>query len=230
MTAPSTSSLGLLLGLLALLGGTSSAAAQQPVPERRVGVHFVEGVPRLDFSAVHLADARVRRKLESGLPQTLVMRIYAYQQGRPQPIAVQARSCRVVYDLWEDVYRVQLRSTAGDRTLSLPNVDQVLARCLVARRVAVGEASRWQRQQGRQVYFGVIIELNPLSPNTVQRIRRWLASPGGSGRVETTAFFGSFVSLFVNQSIGSAERTLRFRSQRCRVPAPPSSEERGEPP
>jgi hypothetical protein len=39
--------------------------------------------------------------------------------------------------------------------------------------------------------------------------------------VETTAFFGSFVSLFVNQSIGAAERSIRFRSQALRVPEPP---------
>ena len=31
------------------------------------------------------------------------------------------------------------------------------------------------------------------------------------------AFFGSFVSLFVNRRIGSAERVLRFRSQTVRA-------------
>jgi hypothetical protein len=58
-----------------------------------------------------------------------------------------------------------------------------------------------------------LIELNPLSSSTLARIRRWLARPRGDYNVEGKSFFGSFVSLFVNDRIGAAERVLRLRSQ-----------------
>jgi hypothetical protein len=193
-------------------------AVAQDVPGRTLGVWWQEGAPRLYFSARDLVTAEVRRKLESGLPQTLVLRVYAYDEAAPaEPVAVAPLGCRVTRDFLDDTYRVQLQSDDGDRTESVPTLDAVLRRCLVVRGLQVGRAERWQALRGRRVTFAVLVELNPLSPDTVRRIRRWLATSGG-GRVENDAFFGSFVSLFVNRRIGSAERTLTFRSQPVSVP------------
>jgi len=193
------------------------ASAQDEVPRRRLGVHFDRGVPRLTFSARDLLDADAEDKLASGLPQTIVMRIYAYRDGNSTPLVVSARTCRIVYDLWEEVYRVQVQTAGGDRIVTVRDVEDVLERCVVVRRHRVGSASDFRRQRGRRVYFAVLFEFNPLSPATIQRIRRWLARPSG-GRVEGDAFFGSFVSLFVNRRIGEAENIRRFRSQSVRVP------------
>lgn len=204
-----------LVALLALVALAAPARAQD-VSERRVGVHWVEGVPALDFSAADLADQAAREKLASGLPQTIVMRIFAYRESG-QPIAVTARSCRVVYDLWQEVYRVRVEAPGIDRVESLSSLDGVIRRCLIAQRLAVGAASDYRALGGQRIYFATLFELNPLSPQTVQRLRRWLARPAAGGRVGGDAFFGSFVSLFVNRRIGSAERTLRFRSQIVRA-------------
>lgn len=194
----------------------ASFAGAQDVPQRRLGVHWRDGVPELHFSAVDLADAGVRRKLDSGLPETLIMRIYAYRESG-EPIAVAARSCRVRFDVWEERYDVEVRDSRQDRDESFPSSDEVLSRCLVADRIPVGSASDYRAFRGESIHFGVIIELNPLSPDTVQRLRRWLSRPAGGGRIGGEAFFGSFVSLFVNRRIGSAERSRRFRSQAIRV-------------
>jgi hypothetical protein len=203
-----------------LLAGLATAAVAfaQDVPERRMGVQWRDGVPRVHFSAVDLVDRALRRKLESGLPQTLVMRIYAYRESG-RPLAVAPRHCRVTYDLWEEVYRVELRDARRDRNESYGTLEAVLRRCLVADRVPVGRARDYAGAAGERIYFAVLLELNPLSPDTVHRLRRWLARPAGGGRVGGDAFFGSFVSLFVNRRIGSAERSLRFRSQAVRVEA-----------
>lgn len=205
------------LAVLACLA--PSVANAQEVPERRLGVHFDEGTPQLDFSAIDLADRSVREKLRSGLPQQLVLRIYAFGTGR-DPIAVAARSCRVTFDLWEEVYRVELQDARGDHTETHRSLRGVLRRCLRAERVRVGRASDYASRIGQDLYFAVLVELNPLSPDTVHRLRRWLSRPAGGGRVGGEAFFGSFVSLFVNRQIGAAERTRRFRSQTVTVPEP----------
>lgn len=200
-----------LIALLALLALAAPARAQD-VSERRVGVHWAEGAPALDFSAEDLVDQAAREKLASGLPQTIVMRIFAYRENGQQ-IAVTARSCRVVYDLWEEVYRVRIEAPGVDRVEALTSLDGVIRRCLIAERLEVGTPADYRGLGNERLYFATLFELNPLSPETVQRLRRWLARPAAGGGVGGEAFFGSFVSLFVNRRIGSAERTLRFRSQ-----------------
>ena len=210
--------MALALGVLVAALGHATQATAQPIAERRVGVHFVDGVPQVDVSVADFAtDAETRRKLASGLPQTLLFRAYAYATGVDTPVAASARSCRVVYDLWEERYRVQLASERGDRTLSVSTVDEVIAECLVAERLPIGTQTHWAPLHGRAVTFAVLVELNPLTPDTVQRIRRWLARPQ-RGQVDRDSFCGSFVSLFVNRAIGAAERSLRFRSQEVTVP------------
>lgn len=208
------------LALAALLAAPllgASVARAQDVPERRFGVDWHEGVPTVHFSAVDLADAALRERLESGIWERLVMRVYAYRQNG-EPVAVSVRTCRIQWDVWPQVYVVQYRSTAGDHDETHATLNAVLERCLVARRVQVGRAEDYARARGERIYFAALIELNPLTPAQVHRLRRWLSRPASGGRLGGEAFFGSFVSLFVNRRIGSAERTLRFRSQRVRVP------------
>lgn len=193
-----------------------SATARAQVPERRVGAHWRDGVPRVDFSAVDLADRALREELDSGTPQTLAMRVYAFR-ANGEPITASVRQCRVTLDLWERVYRVEIQDARGDRNESYETLDETLRHCLVAHRMAVGSASDYATLGGESIYFAVILELNPLSPDTVHRLRRWLSRPAAGGRLGGDAFFGSFVSLFVNRRIGSAERTMTFHSQRLRV-------------
>jgi len=200
-----------------VLGVASVAHAQPRVSNRTIGVRWTRGAPQLSFSARDLVTADVRRKLESGLPQTIIMRIYAFPEAGGEPIAIAPQSCRVVYDLWEEVYRVQVQTASSDRSERAATVEGVVRRCLTAINVPVGAAAQYASRRSARVYFAALIELNPMSPDTVQRIRRWLARPGG-GRLEGDAFFGSFVSLFVNRRIGAAERTLSFRSQPVLVP------------
>jgi hypothetical protein len=88
---------------------------------------------------------------------------------------------------------------------------EVLDRCLVMRGIPIGDPADYPHNS--RMYVASLIQLNPLSNSTVARIRRWLARPRGDYNVEGKSFFGSFVSLFVNDRIGSAERVLRLRSQ-----------------
>jgi hypothetical protein len=205
-----------LVAVLALGEPRPARAQETTLPARRLGVSFASGPPTVTFSARDLASRAVRRKLQSGLPQTLIMRVYAYRDGSTTgAIAVAPIACRVVYDLWDEVYRLEVQTDAADRSEIVSTIDAVLERCLTARRMPVGTSRDYRT--GSRIYFATLVELNPLSPDTVQRIRRWLARPSG-GRLGEEAFFGSFVSLFVNRRIGDAERTVRFRSQSVVVP------------
>jgi hypothetical protein len=193
------------------------AQADPPVLTRPMAVKWSGQLPLLSFSTRDFVDKRVAEKLDSGLPQRIVTRVYAYPEGGTEPISVSALSCRVVYDLWEGVYRVQEQTATSDRTRTLPDRAAVMSACLDVRTLALGDATAFGKYRGRSIYFAAIIELNPVSPDTVQRIRRWLSKSNGS-QLRGDAFFGSFVSIFVSRRMGSAEHTLAFRSATYSVP------------
>jgi hypothetical protein len=194
------------------------AQPSEDIETRAIEVKWSKGAPRVSFPVKEARDRKIANGLKSGLPQTIVTRIYAYTESS-EPVAVSVRSCRVVYDLWEDVYRVHLQTqrSAGSRVLK--NIEQVRRFCLKVDDQPLGSRAQFSKHKGRRIYFAVMIEFNPLSEKTVERIRRWLARPAGRDSLTSReAFFGSFVSIFVNRQIGSAERVFRFRSRPVKVP------------
>jgi hypothetical protein len=191
--------------------------AEPAVALRQMLVEWSGHVPLLSFTAHDFVTASVADKLGSGLPQRIVTRVYAYPEGGEQPITVSALSCRVVYDLWEGVYRVQWQTAAIDRSSTVTDLSGVVRACMDVQALALDDAIAFARLRGRRIYFAALVELNPLSPDTVQRIRRWLSKAGG-GQLRGDAFFGSFVSIFVSRRMGSAEHSLAFRSSVFSVP------------
>ncbi|MBN1652791.1 MAG: hypothetical protein JXA30_03360 [Deltaproteobacteria bacterium] len=185
---------------------------------RKLGVNWINDTPALSFSARDFVNEFVRKRLQSGLPQNLAIRTYAYPEKGGSPAAIAVRSCRVIYDLWEETYHVQIKSEKRSSYHTLKRFDTVKRACLVYQKETIGKAVNYQRLQNQLIYFAVIVELNAISDDTVERIRRWLARSEEGSKITSGAFFGSFVSIFVNRRIGSAERILRFRSPLHRVP------------
>jgi hypothetical protein len=209
---------GLLLLLCSALAPCARAQASEDVETRAVEVKWSRGAPLVSFPVPEAKDRKIAKGLMSGLPQTIVTRVYAYAESG-KPVAVAVRSCRVVYDLWEDVYRVQVQTERAAGSRVLKNIEQVRRSCLQVDDQPLGSPKEFGRLKGRRVYFAAMIEVNPLSEKTVERIRRWLARPTGRDSLANReAFFGSFVSIFVNRQIGSAERIFRFRSRLVKVP------------
>lgn len=205
----------LLACSLSLVIGTAPARAEPAVPVRPMLVRWAGQVPSVSFTASDFLTPAVVRKLASGLPQTLVTRVYAYPEHGKEPLSLSLRSCRVVYDLWEELYRVQVETETAQRSFTARELDGAVRACVGAKDLSFG--ADFQARPGESVYFAVILELNPLSPATVQRMRRWLARTGPQ-QLDGDAFFGSFVSIFVTRGMGSAERTLSFRTALHAVP------------
>ena len=202
----------LMLAFWLLVFGASMALAEDLIEKRTMGVVFRGGVPHIYYSARDLLRRDAITKLDSGLPQRIAVQHFVYAQNRSEPIAAEGHGCKVVYDLWQASYRVEYeRIGQAPEVLALTTRAEVLERCLVMRDRPLGEADDYRRAQ--RMYVAALVQFNPLSTSTVARIRRWLARPRGEYNVEGKSFFGSFVSLFVNDRIGSAERVLRLRSQ-----------------
>lgn len=205
--------------LLPVLVGVGQAQAQsaddlpkavRKLPQRRAGFVAYRGWVGMTVSWRDVVDAKIRSKLLSGLPTVIATRAYVFQAGSPQPGALSAKTCRVVYDLWDEVFRIDLHQGGRRRHTVAVNVEGVLRRCAEARRLPVVPLRTVKT--GRH-FVGVIVEVNPVSKKTLERIRRWVALPKGAGAVGPgDSLFGSFVGLFVTH-VPAADRTLSFRTQ-----------------
>jgi hypothetical protein len=163
------------------------------------------------FSFVDVLDEPLKQKLSSGLPTVVVMRAYVIPVGGTDPVALAARTCRIVYDLWDNVYSLKVSGPGGDRSLAAYNVDGVLRQCFEQRNLPVLDRSIVAA--GKPYHLAVLVEVNPVNAQMIEQMRKWISRPAGStGIGPGDALFGSFVALFVRQ-VATADRTLQFRTQ-----------------
>jgi hypothetical protein len=158
-----------------------------------------------------LSDPELLKKLSSGLPMVIAMRAYVYREGQDTaPVALAPRVCRVVYDLWDEVYRIHISEPERERDQAAV-LDGVIRICTEARDLPV---VRRGLLEAKQAYFlAVVVDVNPVSPEVIDQMHRWMSRPTGStGIGPSDALFGSFAQLFVRQ-IAVSDRTLTFRTQ-----------------
>ncbi len=166
-----------------------------------------------------IVDAEIEAKLKSGIPTVLVLRAYLFEEGATNPLALTAKSCRVVFDPWDEVFRVQLTQPGGSSNVVSPNLEGVLRRCAEAQKLAVIDRSKL-KLGGRYVLSG-LVEVNPVSQEIIERIKKWVSRPTGATTIGAgDALFGSFVGLFAAR-IGAADRELKFKTQPLVVTPPP---------
>jgi hypothetical protein len=166
---------------------------------------------RARFDYKDAFDADLAKKLSSGFRNFIVMRAYVFQEGVKEPIALAVHSCQVTYDLWDDIYRVRVNDTgAAERRLPKVNVEGVLRECAEAHDLLIVDRALLKR--GAPHFLGVLVEVNPISPDLEQQIVQWVQRPAGStGIAAGDALFSQAVGVFVRQ-LGTADRTLTFRT------------------
>lgn len=202
------------VGLVASATWAQEAAPTAPaqLPQKRANFSWdAHNVLRLSIKYPEVVDGEVERKLRSGLPTVIVTRAYVYPDANPSsPVAGAVKSCRIVFDVWEEIYRIQLSQPGGERATVAINFQGVLRQCTSTNELPVAE--RTALEPDSSYFVGVMVEINPISKEMLERIRRWVSRPPGTSATPGDSLFGSFVGLFVAR-IGQAERTLSFRTQ-----------------
>ncbi len=211
-----------LAAVAALLSLVPFAARAQPEPPvqpahpsaltRRQANYAWDGdLLRASFSYRDaLADPALVKKLSSGLPMVIAMRAYVFRMGQDAPTALAPRVCRVVYDLWDEVYRVHISEPGRERDQAAV-LDGVLRLCAEAHDLAL--ARRDRLEAGVPYFLGVVVDVNPVSAEMIDQMRRWMSRPTPSASIGPgDALFGGFVQLFVKQ-IATSDKTLTFRTQ-----------------
>jgi len=220
-----------------MLFWSASAQAQKDKtpPPRDVQLQWAPGSQTLyaSVSFRDVVDAKILSKLSRGLPTTIVLTAAMYRPGVKAPLSTTAQSCKITWHVWKEVYFVEITrpgSTWVEKTLT-PN--GVLRRCAeirspqIARRLLVGTSG--QIPAGVPLYMQGKVQVNPVSPDVLSKIKRWVSRPTGTGTAAPgDALFSTFTGLFL-QRIGKAERQLDFTTSTV-MPLPPPPPEKGEAP
>src|SRR5207253_3128042 len=127
------------------------------------------------------------------------------------PIALAALQLDVVYDLWDEVYVVRSQAPLASSTTRYATRERALDAVTHLREVPVAPLAHVPI--GPHHFVAIAVELNPVSPELLAEMRRWLTRRGGDRLEGGSSFFGSFVSIFVNPRLEAAQQTVRLRSQ-----------------
>jgi len=199
-----------ILVTLALALGATAHADDQPERHR---FRFIERGQTLLITAnptplAKLFDIGAYEALDSGFVSTVVIRIWIYPRDSRDAVAFVLLKREVFYNVWDEVYELRLD---GRAPIKEKRPAEVLKRLTALEDVPVARLANLPHDQ---VYMlAMQVELNPVSKETLAEVRRWLSQGQGGGLDRGGAFFGSFVSVFVNPKIPEADRVLRIRSQ-----------------
>jgi hypothetical protein len=168
------------------------------------------GVLRGTFTFRDAIDDAIRKKLSNGLAVTIVMRGYVYPNAGGDPVALTAHTCRVAYDLWNEVFRVVVDGTTKPPVVNLKGVYR-LCTDLVDHPI-VEKATLKGKPDGH--FLAVKVEVNPVSEATIKEIQRWVTRPlGPSGSITAgDALFATFVGVFMKKQVAGADRIVEFRT------------------
>jgi hypothetical protein len=153
-----------------------------------------------------VVDEEVQNKLSRGLPTTAI-----YRAGSNAPLSTTAQTCKVTWHVWEEAYRVEITRPGSTQVRWTTTVEGVLRRCAEARRLLAG--NRNQIPHAALLFALGKIQVNPLSAELLQKLKRWVMRPSGTSTASSgDALFSTFTGLFL-QRVGDAERELKFTTR-----------------
>ncbi len=170
----------------------------------------------VSFDYSDIFDDKSKEKLSSGLPTVVLMRLFLHPEGEKKPVSMTLRKCKIIYDIWEEHYIVTI-STAGKKT----KTKKIKHRAETAKICSSVKKLRYSIDDVKEgnYRFSAVIDRNPLSKEVLEAMRNWLKRPlGDSGHLNPAdSFFGSFVTIFVNEKIEPSEKMIKVASQKFKI-------------
>jgi hypothetical protein len=205
-----------------VLGLPAAARAADPLPTRVTGIESGDGKLLVSVGLQDLISGADRQRLTSGFATRILVRVYLHEEGVDDPVSVAFQRAEIVYDLWDERFRVRVtRDTGSDTQNDERTPEEAIWRTCALWHFPVADLRRLR--PGARYFLAFRADLNPISEQLLADVRRWLVQPPrGQRRVGAgDSVFGSFVSIFVNPRVEDSERQLRFLSQPFTIGAPP---------
>lgn len=203
---------------LLFIARVAAAQAEPPPVQRDVDLSWDtdKSLLYLDIGFRDVLDASIRNKLSRGLPTTIVLTATIQKAGSNEPLSSTTQTCRITWHVWEEAYYVEIVRPGSSQARWTTTLEGVLRRCAEAHRLLAGDAT--QVSPTAQLYARGTIQINPVSAEVLQQLKRWVMRPSSTGTAAPgDALFSTFAGLFM-QRIGDAEHELRFFT-RPRLPA-----------
>ena len=201
----------------ALLAARPVRAAELAV--RTTGLTRRNGKLLISVGVPDIIQPSAEPHLTSGFATRVLIRVALFHEGTREAVATTYRLADIVYDLWDEKFRVQRSDARG----VLDQRDAASAKeaiSLAADLIQFPVVDLGRLIPGASYRLSFSTDLNPLSPDVVAELRRWLARPPGQGRLAPgDSFFGSLISIFPNPHIEDSERRIQFISQSFVEPA-----------
>ena len=207
--------LGLVIALICTFASPTAHAqeASEEVVTREA--HFDwdadTGLLYLDLLFRDIVDSNLQSKLSRGLPTTIVLTAAVYRAGVAKPLSTTAQTCKVTWHVWEEAYLVEVMRPGSARQSWTTTTEGVIRRCTEVHHLLAGDAT--QIPIGIPLLAAGRIQVNPVSPEVLLKIKRWVMRPSATGTAAPgDALFSTFTGLFL-QRIGDAERQQKFSTQ-----------------
>lgn len=194
----------------ALIHASIAKAEDKEPPKRAAQFEWTETRDELYVSISYrdVVDATLAKKLSRGLPTTIVLTGTLYQEGSDKPVSTTVQSCKITWHVWNEAYRIEIVRPEGSKTGWTTTLEGVLRRCAEARNLLV--ATKRQLKVGARVHLKGKVQVNPVSPEILSKIKQWVNRPVRTGTAAPgDALFSTFTGLFM-QRIGEAERLIEF--------------------
>ncbi|MEP7048774.1 MAG: hypothetical protein ABJB12_00410 [Pseudomonadota bacterium] len=206
---------GLALAFACLFSATRAFAQEASNEVVTRDAHFDwdadTGQLYLDLSFRDIVDANLQSKLSRGLPTTIVLTATIAQAGNNRPLATTAQTCKVTWHVWEEAYLVEVMRPGATRQSWTTTTEGVVRRCTEVRHLLAGDAG--QIPGGVPLIAAGKIQVNPVSAELLQKLKRWVMRPSATGTAAPgDALFSTFTGLFL-QRIGDAERQQKFTTR-----------------
>jgi hypothetical protein len=216
--------LGRLLALaLAMSLGVPAArrARADALPVRQVGLARRGSLLSVDVGIPDLFTPEERQRLMSGFATRILVRVYLHEQGNPTPLALAFQRVEIVYDIWDERFRLRFsRGPGPERELEVATAARAIEDATALKGFPVADVGALPRD--RKYFLAIRSDLNPLSQELLAELRRWLRQPSGPQRRPGSgggdSFFGTFVTVFINPQIDDSEHQIRFVSQPFELP------------
>ncbi len=183
-------------------------------------MRFVERGEQLHVTAsiAKLFDRAAYEALESGFTSTVLVRFWIYPRDSTDPVAFMAVTRQVLYNLWDEVYELKFDEPGAKKVVKEKRKAEALKRMTTIDDLPIAPLATLPYD--KIFLLAVEVELNPVDKKLLAEVRRWLSQGTGGGLDRGGAFFGSFVSVFVNPKIAAADRVIRIQSKPFYRPRP----------
>ncbi|MBW2702272.1 MAG: hypothetical protein JRF33_15745 [Deltaproteobacteria bacterium] len=159
---------------------------------------------------------RMRRRLSSGFASRLLVKVVLHDR-KGKKVALGLAQFTILYDIWEERYRVRVRGALGKRDLLIRSMGDLVKACGRFDDLLLTQDRKLNASQ--RYRLSVVIEVNPASKEQRRKVRKYLANPDGRSSVGSPrSFFGSFSRIFVREKDIQADAIYTYRSPYSTLP------------